>query len=169
MPKGWTVVCEDESIFVYDSIIRAVWARRGSRPIVLKTGSHRRTCVFGAMSIDGRQLFRQTEAINSEAFIRFLKTIKRKFGKSVLFLDRAPWHIAERVEKYLAKNRSWILPIWLPKCSPEFNPIEECWRQSKDSVLGNTIYPTFEELKHEISGYLRTKRFKLDVIKYVCQ
>jgi len=136
---------------------------------VLKIGSHRKTYVFGAMCIDGRQLFRQTEAINGEAFIRFLKAIKRKFGKTVLFLDRAPWHIAEPVEKYFAKNRNWILPVWFPRCSPEFNPVEECWRQSKDSVLGNTVYATFEELKHEISEYLRTKRFRLKIIKYLCQ
>ena len=42
-----TVVCEDESIFVYDSVVRKIWARRGTRPIAVKTGSHRKTCVFG--------------------------------------------------------------------------------------------------------------------------
>ncbi len=114
-------------------------------------------------------MFRQTEAINSETFIHFLKAIKQKFGKTLLFLDRAPWHIADAVEEYFARNRKWIQPVWLPKCSPDLNPVEECWRQSKDSVLGNTVYPTFDELKHEISKYLRTKRFKLDIIKYVCQ
>ena len=31
----------------------------GIRPIVTVTGSHQRTCVFGTITIDGKQLFRQ--------------------------------------------------------------------------------------------------------------
>ena len=34
------------------------------RPIVTITGSHQRTCVFGALCIDGRQFFRQYESFN---------------------------------------------------------------------------------------------------------
>ncbi len=174
LPKGWIAVCEDESIFVYDSVVRAVWARKGSRPIVLKTGSHRKTCVFGALSLDGRQLFRQTQEIDHQEFIRFLNTLKRKFKKILLFIDRAPWHGfgqrgAEEVKHYFAKNKKCIMVVHFPKVSPEFNPVEECWRQTKDSVLGSTFYPTFEEMKAALAQHLRTKRFKLNMAKYLCQ
>jgi hypothetical protein len=42
--EGWNVLCEDESIILYDSVIRAVWAKKGSRPYILTTGSHARAC-----------------------------------------------------------------------------------------------------------------------------
>lgn len=167
-------MCEDESIFVYDSIVRAVWARRGSKPIVLKTGSHRKTCVFGALSSDGRQLFRQAKEIDHLEFVRFLNALKRKFKKLLLFIDRAPWHGfgrrgAEEVKRYFAKNRKHVKVVYFPKVSPELNPVEECWRQTKDSVLGSTFYLTFEEMKAALTQHLRTKRFKLNMVKYLCR
>jgi hypothetical protein len=36
-----TAVCMDEPVFVYDSIVRRVWARKGSKPRVMTTGSHK--------------------------------------------------------------------------------------------------------------------------------
>ncbi|HEY6534604.1 MAG TPA: hypothetical protein VIY08_02165 [Candidatus Nitrosocosmicus sp.] len=49
----------DESFFFYDSLVRRVWIDESKRPIVRVTGSHKHSCIFGAISIDGKQLFRQ--------------------------------------------------------------------------------------------------------------
>jgi len=60
IPDGFTVVVvEDESIFVHDALIRRMWTPKGIRPIVTVTGSHQKTCVFGTITIHGKQLFRQ--------------------------------------------------------------------------------------------------------------
>jgi transposase len=159
----------DESIFVYDSVVRHAWVKKGSKPIVLKTGSHKKTFLFGALCSDGRQMFRQAEGINGEEFVRYLKALKRKFKSFLLFLDRAPAHNGKTVEDFLEKNRDCIVPVYFPKGSPEFNPLEECWKQGKNSILGNRIPSSFGQLKKEISKYYRTRRFKLDVTKYLCQ
>ena len=51
---------EDESIFVHDALVRRrMWTPEGIRPMVVTTGSHQKTCVFGTITLDGRQLFRQ--------------------------------------------------------------------------------------------------------------
>ena len=169
IPKGWNVVCEDESIFIYDSVIRYVWALKGSKPRVKITGSHKMTFVFGSLSIDGRKLFRQYPKMNSDVFLKYLKCLKRKFKRFIFFYDGAPWHRSEDVEDFFEENRDWIIPVRLPKCSPEFNPIEECWRQGKNDITGSILPPSFDALKHNISEYYRTKRFNLDIIKYLCQ
>ena len=75
LSKEWNVVCEDESIFIYDSVIRAVWALKGSKPKVWITGSHKKTFVFGALSMDGHQLFRQYPNMNGDIFLKFLKCL----------------------------------------------------------------------------------------------
>jgi hypothetical protein len=36
--KEWAVVSVDESIFVYETLIRALWALKGSKPRALITG-----------------------------------------------------------------------------------------------------------------------------------
>ena len=57
---GFTVVSLDESFFFYDSLIRRVWIDESKRPIVRVTGSHKHSCIFGAVNIEGNhQLFRQ--------------------------------------------------------------------------------------------------------------
>lgn len=53
------ILVQDESIFVYDSLVRKKWTAKRVRPKVIITGSHQKTCVFGTLSLDGRQLFRQ--------------------------------------------------------------------------------------------------------------
>ncbi len=49
---GFTVVSLDESFFFYDSLIRRVWIQENNRPVVRITGSHKHSCIFGAVSMD---------------------------------------------------------------------------------------------------------------------
>lgn len=153
---------------MYDCVIRSVWALKGSKPRVKITGSHRKTFVFGVLSLDGRQLFRQYPEMNSDSFLKFLKCVKRKYKKFIFFYDGAPWHTAEVVDVFFKQNQKCILPIRFPKCSPEFNSVEECWRQGRNVIVGSTIPDTFDDLKKDISRYYRTKRFNLDIVKYLC-
>ena len=146
-----------------------MWAKRGSKPIVLTTGSHRRTCLFGTVSLDRKQLFRQYDTVNGENFLSYAKELKRRFGAFLLFLDKsAPHHRDEQVRRWLRKNRNSVKVRWFPTARPELNPVEECWRQTKDITQANRIYPTFESMKKEISKTLRTKRFRLDIVEYLC-
>ena len=69
-----------------------MWTPEGIRPIVTVTGSHQKTCVFGTITIDGKQFFRQYDDFNQYAFLKYLKELQRKFRKLLLFLDRAAQH-----------------------------------------------------------------------------
>jgi hypothetical protein len=60
LPQGFTALSLDESFFFFDSLIRKVWISKNRRPMVTVTGSHRHSCLFGALSLGGKQLFRQT-------------------------------------------------------------------------------------------------------------
>ncbi len=48
----FTVVSLDESFFFYDFLVRRVCIVQDKRPIVRVTGSHQRSCVFGAISME---------------------------------------------------------------------------------------------------------------------
>ena len=158
----------DESIVIHDAIARKVWARMGMRPICVVTGSHQRTVLFGALSLDGRQLFRQYNSFNEDSFLDFLKKIHGKFRKLYLFLDRAGQHYrSAKVLRYLQKNRATLRARWFPTGCPEFNVIEECWRQMDNNLLASRYYPSFPNLTATIAGYLRTRRFNLDMRKYL--
>jgi hypothetical protein len=82
----------DESFFLFDSIVKRVWIHKDSRPVIRVTGSHQHSCLFGAISLDGKQLFRQYNHFNEDTFYEFLKEIHHKFPRCNLFLDKAPQH-----------------------------------------------------------------------------
>ena len=160
IPKDFTVAVEDESIFIHDALIRRrMWTPEGIRPIVTVTGSHQRTCVFGTITIDGKQLFRQYDVFNQYVFLKYLKELQRKFRKLLLFIDRAVQHRSSiMVRKHLEENKDVIRVEYLPKGSSDYNALEECWRQGKDDLLVSKYYPKFFNLKSAIASYYRTRR-----------
>ncbi len=115
-------------MFIHDvTIRRKLWLPKGIRPVITVTGSHQRTCVFGTLTLKGRQLFRQYDKFNQQdTFLDYLKQIKKKLGKVILFTDRARQHQSNKIKKYLEKNKNSIRIFYLPKGSPEFNAVEEC-------------------------------------------
>jgi transposase len=139
-----------------------MWTRKCMRPVVTITGSHQKTCVFGVLSINGIQFFRQYSTFDQDTFLQYLKELQRKFRKLILFLDRAAQHYRSiKVRKHLEENKNVIRVEYLPKGSPEFNAVEECWREGKDDLLVSRYYPKFQNLKKTIAEYYRTKRFRL--------
>ena len=72
------------------------------------TGSHNKTIVFGVLSNDGKQLFRQYNRFDSLSFIRYLDEVKKKFKKFVIFVDRATPHRSKIVMEYLQRNEDNI-------------------------------------------------------------
>ena len=104
-----------------------MWTPEGIRPIVTVTGSHQRICVFGTITIDGKQLFRQYDVFNQYVFLKYLKELQRKFRKLLLFIDRAVQHRSSiMVRKHLEENKDVIRVEYLPKGSSDYNAVEEC-------------------------------------------
>src|SRR3954471_18616228 len=87
---GFSVVSLDESFFFYDSLVRRVWIDEKKRPIVRVTaGSHKHSCIFGAICLGGKQLFRQYDKFNDDTFIEHLKKIHANFPRCYLFIYKA--------------------------------------------------------------------------------
>ena len=166
--KEFAIVSLDESFFFYDSLVRRVWIDEGKRPIVRTTGSHKHSCLFGAVSMDQKQLFRQYDKFNGDTFLDFLKVTHSKFPRCYLFMDKAsPHYRSRKVKDYFEENRDTLIPIYLPTASPEFMILEEVWNIAKQDLLILKYYPSFEDFKEKISMYFRTKRFGLNMRNYL--
>ena len=150
LPKGFTAVSQDESFFLYDNLVRKVWIFKNTRPIVRITGSHQQSSLFGAISLDGRQLFRQYNRFNEDTFYEFLKQIHHKFPKCYLFFDKAPQHYkSHKVRTYFEDHEDSLIPVYLPTASPELWFIE-CFNISKNDLLLLTYYPSFRNFRIKI-------------------
>jgi transposase len=146
-----------------------VWAAAGTRPVRIVSGSHFKTVVFGAIGIDGAQFFRQYETFDGGSFLDFLKKLHRRFGRLYLFLDKARQHHHTKVvTDYLRQNRKTLRARWIPTASPEFNAMEECWRQGEKDLSSLPVFPTaLKDLKRFLAGYYRTRRFDLDMRSFL--
>ena len=123
--------------------------------------------MFGTLTTGRKQFFRQYHAFNEDIFLHYLKKLQKKIGKVILFMDRATQHYRSRkVRTYLERNKN-VRVTYFPKGSPEFNAVEECWKQGKYDLLVSKYYPRFHDLKMAIREYYRTKRFNLDIVKYL--
>ncbi len=54
----------------------------------------------------------------------------------MLVWERARWHTSQAVEKMVARHER-IETVLLPKRSPEDNPVEDLWRELKNTVAAN--------------------------------
>ena len=135
------------------------------RPAATMTGSHQRTCVFGTLTMEGKQLFRQYHLFNQYSFLDCLKQVGKRLGKVIMLADRARQHRSKKVREYLEENKDAVRIVYLPKGSPEFNAVEECWRQGKHDLLASKYYSRFTDLKSTVSKYHRTMRFNPDIVK----
>jgi hypothetical protein len=166
----FTAVSTDESFFFYDSLVRRVWIKRDERPIARITGSHQESVLYGATSLEGKQLFRQYDWFNATTFLDYLKQIHRKFPKCYLFLDKAKQHHkSEKILQYFDKHKEDLIPVYLPTASPEFMILEEVWHIAKNDLLVLQYYSSFADFKNKISQYFRTKRFHLNMINYLLE
>ena len=60
------------------------------------TGSHQRTCVFGTLTMEGKQLFGRSDVFNQYSFLDYLKQVRKGLGKVIMFADRARQHRSKR-------------------------------------------------------------------------
>ena len=166
--KGFTIVSLDESFLFYDSLVRRVWIDKEKRPAVRITGSHKHSCLFGAISMEDKQLFRQYDKFNGDTFLNFLKIIHSRFPKCYIFMDKAsPHYRSRKVTDYIEQNKDTIITVYLPTASPEFMILEEVWNIAKQDLLVLKYYPSFVDFKRRISCYFRTKRFGLNMRNYL--
>jgi len=106
----------------------------------------RNVSTIGAMGLDGiRTGLSVPGAIDGETMVFFVEellapTLKRG---EIVFLDNCPIHKMEEVEEAIEARGAWA--IFLPRYSPDLNPIENCW--SKVKAILRSIKPrALEEL-----------------------
>ena len=114
--RGFTIVVQDESIFLRTGTNgRKLWSRVGDPVTVSRHGRRDRTIVFGALAEDGTRLMRQYGKFDGPTFVRYLKEVRRKWGKVLLVTDNASQHKHREVRKYLEETTDWRSCTCLPR------------------------------------------------------
>lgn len=159
---------EDEVSFWLDGTLHQTWARIGVQPRVDTFGMRKTAHVFGAVSLEEkpRFLYQFAPVFNGHTFLDFLKLVVwRSRRKVFLVIDNAPCHnLGEEGKAWLVTNRHRIELARLPPYSPEFNPIEGVWKQTKKRTTHNTFYKTARERDAALTSTFETFRARPSLI-----
>jgi DDE superfamily endonuclease len=145
------VLAEDETDLLLLPPLRAGWSLRGEPATVHISGRNARRVVFGAMNLlTGTRLSLPRPKGRAGDFQAFLKEVRSLYRgwHIALLLDEHPGHTA----KGSLRAAEGTTLLWLPKRSPELNPMDTLWGQAKDAVSANKQYETIEE---QVDRFLR--------------
>jgi hypothetical protein len=147
------VLAQDETDLMMFPPLRAGWALRGEPAEVHISGRNARRVIFGAMNlVTGTRLLLPRPRGRAGDFQAFLGHVRQRYrGWHVaLLLDEDPSHTA----KGSLRAAEGMTLLWLPKRSPELNPMDTLWGQAKDVIAANKQYATIDEQIDRFLGFV---------------
>lgn len=92
---------------------------------------------------------------NSDNFKMFLEQLRsnNREKKIIVILDNSSIHISRKIKKYLSETKDVQL-FFLPKYSPQYNPIERFWLWLKQKVYGFRSFIDIEEIIGVVRKYI---------------
>lgn len=151
---------DDATVIVIDQTRRRLqtdlghgWFKRGERAILEVSEQWEATKLLGALSEHGETKFYRCQSnFTSEVTIHFLQALQKDFGeKLIVVLDNAPYFASKKVQQFA--DDVDIELCYLPRYSPQMNPVEECWRQL-NLRLKNWLFEDFRQFNRAIDEAL---------------
>jgi transposase len=168
--KAVILFCDEVSFAQWGSLGRT-WAPKGKQPKVKTTGIRKALKIFGAIEFfNGAFKYRECEGkFKGDSYITFLKELLNQFSAPVILIeDGAPYHgskiVNEFKETMKAANRLFVYR--LPSYSPDYNPIEKLWKNTKKEATHCKYFPTFEALR--LSVVKAFKKYMENAQKVIC-
>ena len=134
---------------------------KGEQQKILHKGSNAKINAFITLLYPSNKIkFKISKSRTSTDFIDHLRNIgdnikKNKIKRFILVTDNASFHVSKKTKQFI-ENQEWLTVIFLPKRSPNLNPVEtKVNRNLKKDVYANHNYGTEENLTYEVKRYLR--------------
>lgn len=174
LPKDEIAVFEDEVDINLNPKIGCMWMVRGTQAEVPTPGTNEKRYLAGSLNWRTGDVI-VTEGLpregrNSVLFVRHLEELRHRYRcyRTIHVLcDNAGFHDCRRVVEYLKTVGGRIVPHFLPKYSPETNPIERVWWHLHEEITRNHRCRTMDELLDLTFAWLEQRRpFVVEDQKY---
>ena len=164
LPEDETVVWEDEVDINTNPGIGRMWMVRGQQAKVPTPGTNQKRYLAGSMHWRTGQVFlpegKPKQGRHSALFLAHLDDLRRRlrrYRKIHVICDNAKFHGSEDVMAYLWDHRDRIEVHFLPKYSPDCNPIERVWWLLREHITRNHRCANLEELLELIFAWLEAE------------
>ena len=168
--KG-VILFGDEVSFAQWGSLAKTWAPRGVQLIVKTSGKRKGMKIFGAIEFNAGDFLYQEclEKFNGETYIDFLQHILDTYSCPVFLIeDGAPYHRGKDVKIFTDKMKAAgrLFVYRLPTYSPDLNPIEKLWKQTKKDATHLKYFPAFDDLRHAVLKAFQ--KYLNDAMKILC-
>ena len=169
---GYEIVAIDEVSFQLKENYKRIWFPRGEKPKGAFFWSNKKLVVFGALTSSHNFYYDFYVAQNSLTFSFFLKDlfVWLKPNKKYLFiLDNAGFHKSDVIKSLIEKYSKRFVVEYLPPYSPELNPIETCWKVTKNAVTKSQHFRDLDSMQEKLEEFWKGHIFMQDFITYLCR
>lgn len=144
-PENVEIWFQDEARVGQRGTVTRLWARKGSRPRVIRQQQFEYAYIFGAVCPQkDKAVGLVMPTIGTFCMQKHLEEITKCIepgNYGVVVFDQAAWHTTKKLQ--LPKNISLLA---LPPASPELNPTEQIWQVLRDRYLGNRCFNSYEHI-----------------------
>jgi len=141
---------------------------RGQHPSCTQTVQKEAINVGGALTWHGKFHYQEMDRQVKEEVLKFIKRLHKRYKKVLFILDRATWHKNNLVIGYFKENKETIDYMFLPTGASDLDPLEECWRQTRENKTANTAHNTVKELRTSLKSFWNKQPFNLTLPNYLC-
>lgn len=153
LPDDETAVFQDEVDINTNPKIGSMWMVKGRQATVETPGNNEKRYLSGSIHWRTGRVF-VTEGASKQgrdtalflAHLDDLRSRLRRYRKIHVICDSAKCHTSEAVAVYLWEHRERIDLHFLPKYSPDCNPIERVWWNLHDQITRNHRCQSMQEL-----------------------
>ncbi|MEC2342287.1 MAG: IS630 family transposase [Heyndrickxia faecalis] len=148
---------EDEAFIRAYQALQYNWFPKGQQRKIKTYGQHKGAKLFAAINYEtGEITHYEEEKSNSLAFRRFVELILSKYpqGKIVMVLDNSKVHQSQFIKDFLKENPRMEF-VFLPKYSPELNPVEGLWKWLKQDVVNNVFFSKFYQIRSHVAEFMK--------------
>jgi transposase len=168
---GAVILFGDEVSFAQWGSLCRTWGPRGKQPQVPTSGQRKGMKVFGVIEVEhGDFLYMECkDKFNGESYTDFLQYIVSVYACPVILIeDGASYHGGAVVHKFKAQmeEECRLFVERLPSYSPDKNPIEKLWKNTKREATHCRYFETFEDLRQAVLGAF--EQYLSDASKVVC-
>jgi len=135
--------------------VRRCWMKRGhQRTYPAHTGFRHQVHLIGALDWRTDRVHTlPVERKHSDSFIEFVEWLCLTVYPDeplLLVLDNVSYHHSAPVSALLSLLQPRVQVLWLPKYSPDLNPIERYWLHLKILAYANRLFPSLAHLLDHI-------------------
>ena len=162
----------DEASVQFSPTITRMWSLRGHQPKVYTYGGRLRQHLIGAVDPDrGNLHVAFSNTLKSEQFRQFLYGLLSRYPKAnklIVVLDNAKSHHSKQLKNFLESHKDRLELVFLPKYSPDLNPMEWFWKYLRKSVTHNTFFDDFNDFRRAIAKFILKHKSSSPEIKSRC-